>query len=164
MRASLRRSLPLPVSFESASDDSTIGFGIGRRPGRGRTCNPRDRLPFRCRMPTPFSPRAAVPAAQLSPPSVRSSHSPRLSFTAISISCSEPRYRSVVWIEECPSRNLICSRSPPLFRHSLAQVLRRSWAPKRSIPIRFDDCSTTDQTAQALRLIENHCSRRLADV
>jgi hypothetical protein len=38
------------------------------RSGRGRTCNPRDRLPFRCRMPTPYSPRAAVPAAQRRPP------------------------------------------------------------------------------------------------
>jgi hypothetical protein len=65
------------------------------------------------------------------------------------MSCSEPRYRSVVWIDECPNRNLICSRSPPLFRHSLAQVRRRSWAPKCSIPICFDDCSTTDQMAQS---------------
>src|SRR5260370_17738592 len=58
------------------------------------------------------------------------------------MSCSEPRYRSVVWIEEWPSRNFICSRSPPLLRQSLAQVRRRSWAPKCSIPICFDDCST----------------------
>jgi hypothetical protein len=28
---------------------------------------------------------------------------------------------------EGPSRNLICSRSPPFFRHSLAQMRRRSW-------------------------------------
>jgi hypothetical protein len=48
------------------------------------------------------------------------------------------------WIEEWPSRNLICSRSPPFFRQSLAQVRRRSWAPKCSIPICFDDCSTID--------------------
>src|SRR5258708_34074402 len=52
--------------------------------------------------------------------------SPRLSFTAISISCSDPRYRSVVWIEERPSKNFTFSRSPPLLRQSLAQVLRRS--------------------------------------
>ena len=31
----------------------------------------------------------------------------------------------MVWIEECPSRNLICSRSPPAFRQSFAQVRRR---------------------------------------
>ena len=68
------------------------------------------------------------------------------------MSCLEPRYRSVVWIEEWPSRNLICSGSPPLFRQSFAQVRRRSWAPKRSIPIFFDDCSTTDQTAHSLRV------------
>ncbi len=30
-----------------------------------------------------------------------------------------------------------------------AQVRRRSWAPKCSIPICFDDCSTTDQIAQS---------------
>ncbi len=54
------------------------------------------------------------------------SYSPMLSLTAIAISCSDPRYRSVVWIEECPSRNLICSRSPPALRQSLAQVRRRS--------------------------------------
>ncbi len=53
-------------------------------------------------------------------------HSPIASFTAMAISCSEPRYRSVVWMDECPSRNLICSRSPPAFRQSFAQVRRRS--------------------------------------
>src|ERR1700720_4491587 len=55
-------------------------------------------------------------------------------------------------MELCPSKNLICSRSPPFLRQSLAQVRRRSWAPKCSIPICFDDCSTTDQTAQSLRV------------
>src|SRR5208282_3484839 len=35
------------------------------------------------------------------------------SFTAFTMSCSPPRYLSVVWIEECPSKNWICSRSPP---------------------------------------------------
>src|SRR5258706_16419549 len=55
-------------------------------------------------------------------------------------------------MDECPSRNLICSRSPPFFLHSFAQVRRRSWALKCSIPICFDDCSTTDQTAQSLRV------------
>ena len=44
-------------------------------------------------------------------------------------------------MEEWPSRNLICSRSPPDFLQSLAQVRRRSWAPNRSIPISFADCS-----------------------
>ncbi len=33
-----------------------------------------------------------------------------------------------------------------------AQVRRRSWAPKCSIPICFDDCSTTDQIAQSFML------------
>ena len=55
-------------------------------------------------------------------------------------------------LDICPSRNLICSRSPPFFLHSFAQVRRRSWAPKCSIPICLDDCSTTDQTAQSLKL------------
>src|SRR5258705_1896556 len=53
-------------------------------------------------------------------------------------------------MDECPSRNLICSRSAPLFLHSFAQVRRRSWAPKCSMPICFDDCSTIDQIAQSL--------------
>ncbi len=44
--------------------------------------------------------------------------SPILSLTATAISCSAPRYRSVVWIEECPSRNLICSISPSAFLQS----------------------------------------------
>jgi hypothetical protein len=35
---------------------------------------------------------------------------------------------------------------PAVLRHSLAQVRRRSWAPKCSIPICFDECSTIDQT------------------
>jgi hypothetical protein len=34
----------------------------------------------------------------------------------------------------------------------LAQVLRRSCAPKRSMPISLADCSTTDHTAQSLKL------------
>lgn len=56
----------------------------------------------------------------------------------------------MVWIEECPSRNLICLRSPPALRQSLAQVRRRSCAPKRSMPICLADCSTPDQTTQLL--------------
>src|SRR5579875_2206198 len=55
-------------------------------------------------------------------------------------------------MEECPSRNLICSRSPPAFRQSFAQVRRRSWAPKRSIPIWRADSVTMDQIAQSPRL------------
>ena len=70
----------------------------------------------------------------------------------MAISCSDPRQRSVVCMDECPSRNLICSRSPPLFLQSFAQDLRKSWAPKRSISISFADCSTTDHTAQSPRL------------
>jgi hypothetical protein len=31
-------------------------------------------------------------------------------------------------------------------------IRRRSWAPKCSMPICFDDCSTIDQTAQSLRV------------
>jgi hypothetical protein len=53
----------------------------------------------------------------------------------------------MVWIEEGPSRNFIYSWSPPVFLHSLAQVRRKSWAPKCSIAIYFDDSSTIDQTA-----------------
>jgi len=35
--------------------------------------------------------------------------------------CVQPRYRSVVWIETCSSRNWICSSSPPARSQSLAQ-------------------------------------------
>ena len=34
--------------------------------------------------------------------------------------------------------------------HTSAQVRRRSWAPKRSIPISLAACSTTDQIPQSL--------------
>jgi hypothetical protein len=47
-------------------------------------------------------------------------------------------------------------QTPPFFRQSLAagtaEVWRRSWAPKCSIPICFNDCSTIDQPAQSLRV------------
>jgi hypothetical protein len=47
----------------------------------------------------------------------------------------------------------------PFFRQSLAQVRRRSWAPKCSIPICLDDCSTTDQSLRvsplSFPLLEN---------
>jgi hypothetical protein len=49
-----------------------------------------------------------------------------------------------------PQQELDLLEIPAVFRHSLAQERRRSWAPKRSIPICCDDCSTTDQTAQSL--------------
>jgi hypothetical protein len=79
----------------------------------------------------------------------RPCHSHKLSFTAMAIACSDPKYRSVVGIDECPSRNLICSKSPPFLRQSFAQVRRRPCAPKWSIPICFYDCSATDQIAQS---------------
>jgi hypothetical protein len=40
------------------------------------------------------------PALDNLPAPRRPFHNPKLSFTAIAISCSDPRYRSVVWIEE----------------------------------------------------------------
>ncbi len=43
---------------------------------------------------------------------------PIRSFTAERMRCLQPRYRSVVWIETCPSRNWICSSSPPAEWHS----------------------------------------------
>jgi hypothetical protein len=33
-------------------------------------------------------------------------------FTADRMHCLQPRYRSVVWMERCPSRNWISSNSP----------------------------------------------------
>ena len=38
--------------------------------------------------------------------------SPMASLTAWANACSVPRYRSVVWMEACPSSSWICSRSP----------------------------------------------------
>src|SRR5271168_332379 len=52
---------------------------------------------------------------------------PSLSLTACTIRCREPRYLSVVSTDRCPSRNRICSSSPPAEWQSLAQVRRRSW-------------------------------------
>jgi hypothetical protein len=51
-----------------------------------------------------------------------------------------------------PQEELDLLEIPPFLRHSLAQVRRRSWAPKCSIPICCDYCSTTDQTAQSLNV------------
>jgi hypothetical protein len=47
--------------------------------------------------------------------------------------CGAPRLHT--WMDAWPSKNLICSRSPPFLRQSFAQVWRRSWAPKCSIPM-----------------------------
>ena len=55
---------------------------------------------------------------------------PIRSFTANRMRCLQPRYRSVVWIETWPSRNCICSNSPPAVWHSLAQVLFKSCGAK----------------------------------
>ncbi len=38
---------------------------------------------------------------------------PILSFTACRSFCLQPKYRSVVWIDTCPSKNWIWSNSPP---------------------------------------------------
>ena len=76
----------------------------------------------------------------------RTNYSPSLSFTAISISCSEPRYLSVVSTDLCPKRNWICSSSPPAAWHSRAQVRRRSCGANLSIPARLARCRTIHQT------------------
>jgi hypothetical protein len=46
-----------------------------------------------------------------------------LSFTAISISCSEPGYRSVVRTEECPEQKLDLLQIAAAFPALLAQVV-----------------------------------------
>jgi len=51
-----------------------------------------------------------------------------------------------------PQQKLDLFQVAAAFLQSFAQVRRRSWAPNRSIPISFADCSTTDQIAQSLRL------------
>jgi hypothetical protein len=48
------------------------------------------------------------------------------SLTASLKFCLQPIYRSVVCTEACPSRNWICSSSPPALWQSRAQVRRRS--------------------------------------
>ncbi len=56
----------------------------------------------------------------------------------------------VVLIEERPSRNLICSRSPLALRQSVAQVGGRSCGPKLETPISAAAARTTSQTAELL--------------
>ncbi len=51
---------------------------------------------------------------------------PRPSFTASCSFCLLPIYRSVVCTDAWPSRNWICSSSPPELWHRRAQVRRRS--------------------------------------
>jgi hypothetical protein len=46
----------------------------------------------------------------------------------------------------CPSRNWICSSSPPAAWHNLAQVLLRSWGANFLIPTRAAQSFTTYQT------------------
>jgi hypothetical protein len=59
---------------------------------------------------------------------------PIRSLTALRIRCLQPRYRSVVCTDTCPSRNWIWSSSPPASWHRRAQVRRRSCGASFSIP------------------------------
>ncbi len=74
------------------------------------------------------------------------------SFTAERIRCLQPRYRSVVWIETWPSRNCICSSSPPAAWHSLAQVRRRSCGASLSMAVFAANSRTTCQTTFSVML------------
>ena len=76
---------------------------------------------------------------------------PILSLTAPWMRCLQPRYRSVVCIETCPSRNWICSSSPPAAWQSRAQVLRRSWGASLSIPALAAYSRTTCHMAFSVR-------------
>jgi hypothetical protein len=59
---------------------------------------------------------------------------PRRSFTASCSFCLLPIYRSVVCTEAWPSRNWICSSSPPELWHRRAQVRRRSCGARLFMP------------------------------
>src|ERR1700734_1403218 len=72
------------------------------------------------------------------------------SLTAFLRFCSDPRYRSVVRIDSCPSRNLICSNSPPFARHSFAAVRRRSCGASSPIPICAAYSRTSCHTARSV--------------
>ena len=80
---------------------------------------------------------------------------PIRSLTAKRNFCLQPRYRSVVWIETCPSRNWIWSNSPQARWQSRAQLRRlcrmRHSAEDHaarvfSIPARFAAARTTSQS------------------
>src|ERR1700719_2706712 len=58
---------------------------------------------------------------------------PILSFTASRSRCLQPRYRSVVCTLTCPSKNWICSSSPPDSWQSRAHVRRKSCGASLSI-------------------------------
>jgi len=81
------------------------------------------------------------------------------SFTAFRSFCLQPRYRSVVWTETCPSRNWICSSSPPARWHRRAQLRRRSWGARFAIPARRAAPFTTCQMAFGVM-----CSPQIAPV
>jgi len=57
-----------------------------------------------------------------------------VSFTACRSFCFDPRYRSVVSTDTWPSRNWICSSSPPATWQSRAHVRRRSCWRERFDP------------------------------
>ena len=72
------------------------------------------------------------------------------SFTGLPRFCLQPRYRSVVSTEECPSRNWICSSSPPELWQSRAHVRRRSCGATCSISPVLHRLLTTCQTTFSL--------------
>src|SRR6267378_5137233 len=71
---------------------------------------------------------------------------PILSFTASLNRCLQPRYFSVVCTETCPSRNRICSSSPPALWQRRAHDLRRSCGASFRIPTLPAYCLTTCHT------------------
>jgi hypothetical protein len=53
-------------------------------------------------------------------------------------------------MDECPRRNFDQLEIPAVLPAQLGAGAPQVVAPRCSMPIRFDDCSTTDQTAQSL--------------
>src|SRR6202030_4023522 len=68
------------------------------------------------------------------------------SFTASLNRCLQPRYFSVVCTETWPSRNCICSSSPPALWQRRAHDLRRSCGASFRIPTLPAYCLTTCHT------------------
>ena len=75
---------------------------------------------------------------------------PRRSFTASWSLCLLPIYRSVVCTEARPSRNWICSSSPPELWHRRAQVRRRSCGARLFMPASSAHRFTAYQTTFAV--------------
>src|SRR5208283_3788650 len=79
---------------------------------------------------------------------------PNRSLTASLRFCLQPMYCSVVCTEAWPSRNWICSSSPPHPWQRRAQLRRRSWGAKLCMPARLAHRLTAYQTTFAEHVLQ----------